>query len=458
MPLKATPKKTLQQGGTHGDPRLTNGQNTFVFNLATQTGLDINVLAAWCLAEESGSAAASRQAEGNHDWLNIGYTDAGQRGTGNSFWSDPVQAAQATALWMAGKLSVPGFGTASQGIQAILKTAGQPAQAQIQAIASSGWATNPNYGATIQSLYTGGLAQPAPGAGPIGDAIDILNPFSTRGISIGQDLGNDALGALGSASQAVVGSLFGITGDVAAKLGVLLATATADAASSLYSLVWKPWWHWNQRAVMYYSQSELMDQGKAHWTVLPWTAVLWGFGYWLLWTDPNAQGIAPQPVRNTRLARHVRSAQALPARHSLIHPKKVAEKTPKKPTPHVSRATIQQTGTMTTTRPTPVRVHTDGEQSDRRFKLAPEGLPAARIERSGTASPRSDRRRDEASEAAHRDTPHRKPDQGNRAGGRPLPASGRTPSGPTESGEGDHRPRPGRGGVSDTHRRGGGRS
>lgn len=457
MPLKSQPTQTLKQGGTHGDPRLTAGQNQFVYALATQTGLDINVLAAWCLSEESGTAAASRQSEGNHDWLNIGYTDAGQRGTGNNFWTDPIQAAQATALWMAGRLSVPGFGNASQGIQAILKTAGQPAQTQIAAIASSGWATNPAYGATISKLYTGGLQQPAPGAGPIGDALDLLNPFSSAGIKLGQNLGNDTLGALGSASRTAITGALGLTGDVAAKLGVLVASATADAAVSVYDLVWKPWWHWNQRAVMYYAESELLDTGKKHWTVLPWTAVLWSFGYWLLWTDPNAQGLTPQPVRNARLARHVRSAQALPARHSLIHPSKVAEKTPKKPTPHVSRATIRQTGSMTTTRPTPVRVHTDGEQSDRHFRLAPEGLqPAARIERSGQASPRSDRKRDE--EEAHADTPNRQPHQGDRAGSNSLPGSGRSASGVTESGKGPDRPRPGRGGVSRSDSGGRGRS
>src|SRR5579884_2155288 len=56
--------------------QLTTAQQQFAARLAAQTGLDPSVISAWLLAEESGGAAQSRQAQNNNDWLNIGYTDS----------------------------------------------------------------------------------------------------------------------------------------------------------------------------------------------------------------------------------------------------------------------------------------------------------------------------------------------------------------------------------------------
>jgi hypothetical protein len=121
--------------------QLTSGQQQFATTLAADTGLDPNVISAWLLAEENGGAAASRQSANNNDWLNIGYTDAGTYGGSDSIWSNPITAANATAGWLRGQSTVPGYGPASQGIQAILGTAGQPPSAQIAAIQGSGWAS-----------------------------------------------------------------------------------------------------------------------------------------------------------------------------------------------------------------------------------------------------------------------------------------------------------------------------
>jgi len=121
---------------------LTPGQQQFASRLAADTGLDPGVVTAWLLAEESGGAAASRQAAGNNDWLNIGYTDSGTYGASDAVWSDPITAADATAGWLSGQSTIPGYGTASPGIQAILQTAGQGPAAQIQALQSSGWASS----------------------------------------------------------------------------------------------------------------------------------------------------------------------------------------------------------------------------------------------------------------------------------------------------------------------------
>ena len=52
--------------------------------------MDPHVVASWMLAEESGGAARSREAEGNHNWLNIGWTDSGRYSTTGAVWSDPI--------------------------------------------------------------------------------------------------------------------------------------------------------------------------------------------------------------------------------------------------------------------------------------------------------------------------------------------------------------------------------
>lgn len=142
--------------GTTGLPAkagtmLTSAQQTFVARLAADTGLDAGVVSAWVLAEESGSAAVSRQASNNNDWLNIGYTDSGTYGSADSVWSDPTAAADATAGWLKGQNTIPGYGTASSGIQGILSTAGQPASVQIAALQNSGWASS-GY-PSLPSLY-----------------------------------------------------------------------------------------------------------------------------------------------------------------------------------------------------------------------------------------------------------------------------------------------------------------
>ena len=59
---------------------LTSGQQQFAATLSSETGLNPGVVTSWLLAEESGGAAQSRQAAGNNDWLNIGYTDSATYG------------------------------------------------------------------------------------------------------------------------------------------------------------------------------------------------------------------------------------------------------------------------------------------------------------------------------------------------------------------------------------------
>jgi hypothetical protein len=139
---------------TGAQSQLTSGQQQFAARLAAQTGLDPSVISAWLLAEESGGAAQSRQTQNNNDWLNIGYTDSGTYGSADSIWGNPITAADATAGWLKGQNTIPGYGTASSGIQAILGTAGQPPAVQIAALQNSGWASSryPSLPALYQQL------------------------------------------------------------------------------------------------------------------------------------------------------------------------------------------------------------------------------------------------------------------------------------------------------------------
>jgi hypothetical protein len=121
---------------------LTTDQQQFASRLAADTGLAPTTIAAWLLAEESGGAAQSRQATNNNDWLNIGYTDSATYGSSDSIWSNPITAADATAGWLKGQNTIPGYGTASSGVQAILNTVGQSPSAQVAALQSSGWASS----------------------------------------------------------------------------------------------------------------------------------------------------------------------------------------------------------------------------------------------------------------------------------------------------------------------------
>jgi hypothetical protein len=129
---------------------LTPGQAKFAARLAELTGLDPHVIAAWQLAEESGGAAAGREAASNFNWLNIGYFDSGAgRIAFDRAFGDPVSAAEQTAKFLKGE-----WGGASPSIRAIIGTAGQPPAQQMQAIANSDWAsTHYDGGANLRGTF-----------------------------------------------------------------------------------------------------------------------------------------------------------------------------------------------------------------------------------------------------------------------------------------------------------------
>jgi hypothetical protein len=129
---------------------LTSGQEKFAARLAELTGLDPRVISAWELAEESGGAAQGRQAAGNFNWLNIGYFDSGAGAIAfDKAFHDPDTAAEQTANFLKGS-----WGGASSGIRAILNSVGQGPQAQMKAIADSGWASSGySGGANLRATY-----------------------------------------------------------------------------------------------------------------------------------------------------------------------------------------------------------------------------------------------------------------------------------------------------------------
>jgi hypothetical protein len=147
---------------------LTRGQQQFRDRLAQQTGLNPGVITAWLLAEESGSASKSRESQGQHNWLNIGWTDTGRLPlTYGREWSSPTAAADATAAFLKGQK----YG-ASSGIRQILSAAGKSPMQQMDAISRAGWASS-GYGGsnTLLSLYNQyGKDAPAVAAAPTSQA------------------------------------------------------------------------------------------------------------------------------------------------------------------------------------------------------------------------------------------------------------------------------------------------
>lgn len=119
---------------------LDAGEKTFAKTVAKETGLKPETVAAWTLQEGGNST-------GDYNRLNIGHTDSGALGlTADPGWKDPVQAGKLTAEFLKGN-----YGGASSGIQAILPAAkGKSASQQLDIIANSGWATDPNYASNLQ--------------------------------------------------------------------------------------------------------------------------------------------------------------------------------------------------------------------------------------------------------------------------------------------------------------------
>lgn len=201
--------------------QLTSGQQTFADRLAGLTGLNLQVVAAWLLAEESGGAAQARQQAGNNDWLNVGYTDKGTYGASDKIWSDPTTAANATAAWLQGQASIPGYGTASQGVRSILQSVGKSPQEQVAAIQRSGWASGgyPN----LPSLYSHVANNPVSNA--------VQAPFNAIG-SAASGAANAVSNTVNAIPNAITGVFNSIVAD--AKYAAVLAGVIALGVMLIY--------------------------------------------------------------------------------------------------------------------------------------------------------------------------------------------------------------------------------
>lgn len=144
--------------------------------LAGLTGLDGGVLLAWMASEndiEHASWGGDDGAAGTpENWLNIGINGPVYRGTtGTSMWQTPSSGAQATNEFFHGSFS--GWGTGNIDTAAILNSAGQSVQAQLNAIQNSGWISGTPGVASYPNLYSAyslykGYALPPGAAGAPG--------------------------------------------------------------------------------------------------------------------------------------------------------------------------------------------------------------------------------------------------------------------------------------------------
>lgn len=203
--------------------------------------------------------------------------------------------------------------------------------------------------------------------------------------------------------------------DLGAKFALVGLQLVKDFAVGFLDLVIGPAWHWNQRTVSWYGKVVLDprrygDNSEDQWAFI-WTAVFWGVGYVLLYTDPESGSLKAVPVHRSRFARHARRVQSLPARKSLIKPRHVKERTPAKPEPRASSAAVKTVTTMSTERPRTVRVTEHGNTGPAKSETA---IKRVRIEKDGTI------RR------------HPQPDKGNNARTGAHKGSGANPKGPAK--------------------------
>lgn len=150
---------------------LTGGQAKFASVFSRETGLNPQVVGAWLLAEQSGSAARGYESRGYNNWLNIANTDSGPKGGANSnVWKNPETAGKASAEWMRGQGQIAReYGKPASSITAILGSHGEVPHRQIQAIANSGWASSGyEHGNTLSQLLgqVGNIPTAAPGPLP----------------------------------------------------------------------------------------------------------------------------------------------------------------------------------------------------------------------------------------------------------------------------------------------------
>ena len=130
-------------------------QLTFARDFAAYSGMNGNVILAWCLQEQPPGSPAT---PGSNNWLNIQYTDSGPNSTYYRIAKlSPADAARASVVWM------------GENQPSITASKGKSAYDQALAIVNSGWASS-KYGgigkffAVVQQVA--GAKLPTTGAAP----------------------------------------------------------------------------------------------------------------------------------------------------------------------------------------------------------------------------------------------------------------------------------------------------
>jgi hypothetical protein len=221
-------------------------------------------------------------------------------------------------------------------------------------------------------------AMEAGGQDAIAASQQVTSGGETAGIRKNASIISDGEGAVGILKDLVTGNV----SDLGSKLALASLSIVKDFAVGFADLIVAPAWHWNQRATAYYSgyvldPRRVADKTEYQWA-FAWTAAFWGVGYVLLYTG-EGEGLKPAPANKSRLSRHVRRAQALPARKSLIKPGRVKEHTPDKPKPVVSSTLLYDRGTMSTTRTRRVKVHGSIGRASEQEREAVSAVPIERV-------------------------------------------------------------------------------
>lgn len=199
-------------------------------------------------------------------------------------------------------------------------------------------------------------------------------------------------GSLGSPLSVLSDLMNGDVSGLAATLGMAAVVGVKDMAVGLWDMVGVPLWHRNQNAVWWYWQNVLFPTtGNAAapgtfqaYQTWPINAAFWGFGYALLFTDPNApkgQRFKIADPRKSHIAKHVRRLQSAPARRSMVKPGEVKQRTPAKPKERRSTVKVNRVGALNTVRARPVTVTGSVDNGDRAGRY---DLNRAAPARSGT--------------------------------------------------------------------------
>ena len=144
------------------------------------------------------------------------------------------------------------------------------------------------------------------------------------------------------------------------SIGGLLAKIAAMFVKLIFRAMWDyviaPILHWHQRATLSYWKARLGGSDEATGISAFVTLSFWATGYAILWAKVDGERKFVTDPGSSALGSFLRSVGNTRARRSLVKPKDVQRKTPKKPEPVRSTATISREGTMAASRRRTVRV------------------------------------------------------------------------------------------------------